>query len=122
MQHFGFSPVLDITIAVVLGVFGSSGFWVYMQKRQDKSSATTRLLLGMAHDRIVYVGKTYIHRGYLTLDEYEDFMKYLYEPYSEFGGNGLAERIVDEVKRLPVVPSSRPPAKRKSHGQTSQGE
>lgn len=112
MQSFGFNPLLDITIAIVLSLFGSSGFWLYMQRRQERKSANTRLLLGMAHDRIVYVGKTYIHRGFLTLDEYEDFMKYLYEPYSEFGGNGLAERIVDEVKRLPVVPSSRPPAKR----------
>lgn len=112
MQTFGFNPLLDITIAIILSLFGSSGFWLYMQRRQERKSANTRLLLGMAHDRIVYVGKTYIHRGFLTLDEYEDFMKYLYEPYSEFGGNGLAERIVDEVKRLPVVPSSRPPAKR----------
>lgn len=112
MQTFGFNPLLDITIAIVLSLFGSSGFWLYMQRRQERKSANTRLLLGMAHDRIVYVGKTYIHRGFLTLDEYEDFMKYLYEPYSEFGGNGLAERIVDEVKRLPVVPSSRLPAKR----------
>nr|DAK29768.1 MAG TPA: holin protein [Caudoviricetes sp.] len=114
MQHFGFNPALDILIAVVLSLFGSTGFWVYIQKRQDRKSANTRLLLGMAHDRIVYVGKTYIHRGFLTLDEYEDFMKYLYEPYAEFGGNGLAERIVEEVKRLPVVPSSRPIARKKS--------
>ena len=106
MAHFGFSPFLDLLVAVFLGVFGSSGFWVFIQKKQEKKSANTRLLLGMAHDRIVYVGKTYIHRGFLTLDEYEDFMK--------FGGNGLAERIVDEVKRLPVVPTPRPPAKRKN--------
>ena len=114
MQHFGFNPALDILIAVVLSLFGSTGFWVYIQKRQDRKSANTRLLLGMAHDRIVYVGKTYSHRGFLTLDEYEDFMKYLYEPYAEFGGNGLAERIVEEVKRLPVVPSSRPKARKMS--------
>lgn len=113
MTHFGFSPFLDLTVAVFLGIFSSTGFWAYLQKRREKSSANTRLLLGMAHDRIVYVGKTYIHRGFITLDEYEDFMKYLVDPYLEFGGNGLAERIVDEVKRLPVVPTPRPPARRK---------
>jgi hypothetical protein len=43
-------------------------------------------------------------------------MKYLVEPYSEFGGNGLAEKIVNEVKNLPVVPTPRPPAKRKTNG------
>lgn len=115
-MHLGINPLVDMLIAIVASVFASGGFWAYLQKKGDRKSATSRLLLGMAHDRIVYVGKTYIHRGYLTLDEYEDFMKYLYEPYSEFGGNGLAERIVEEVKRLPVVPSARPPAKRNHDG------
>ena len=91
-------------------------------KRSERKSASTQLLLGMAHDRIVFVGKTYLHRGFLTLDEYEDFMKYLVEPYSEFGGNGLAEKIVNEVKKLPVVPTPRPPTKRKHNGQAPSGE
>ena len=90
MQHFGFNPALDILIAVVLSVFGSSGFWVYLQKRQERRSANTRLLLGMAHDRIVYVGKTYIHGGSLTRDVFEDFMMYHYEPFAVLGGKGLA--------------------------------
>lgn len=116
MHHFGLNPVLDMSLAIVFSVLGSSGIWAWIMKRGERKSASTQLLLGMAHDRIVYVGKTYLHRGYLTLDEYEDFMKYLYEPYSEFGGNGLAERIVDEVKRLPIVPTPRPPAKKKQDG------
>lgn len=115
MQHFGFNPLTDIVLAIFLSVLGSSGMWAWIMKRSERKSATSRLLLGMAHDRIVYVGKTYLHRGFLTLDEYEDFMKYLVEPYSEFGGNGLAEKIVNEVKNLPVVPTLRPPAKRKNY-------
>lgn len=123
MHIFGLSPIVDIFIAVFASVMASGGFWAFIQKKSENKSANTTLLLGMAHDRIVYIGKTYIHRGYLTLDEYEDFMKYLYEPYSKFGGNGLAERIVEEVRRLPVVPSSRPSMKRKSqNGEASRGE
>ena len=122
MQHFGFNPLLDIVLAIFLSVLGSSGMWAWIMKRSERKSATSRLLLGMAHDRIVYVGKTYLHRGFLTLDEYEDFMKYLVEPYSEFGGNGLAEKIVNEVKNLPVIPTPRPPAKRKQYGKAPSGE
>lgn len=122
MQHFGFNPLTDIILAIFLSVLGSSGMWAWIMKRSERKSATSRLLLGMAHDRIVYVGKTYLHRGFLTLDEYEDFMKYLVEPYSEFGGNGLAEKIVNEVKNLPVVPTPRPPANRKAYGKAPSGE
>ena len=30
-------------------------------------------------------------------------MKYLCEPYATFGGNGMAEKIIDQVKKLDVV-------------------
>ena len=29
------------------------------------------MLIGLAHDRIIYLGMTYIERGYITQDEYE---------------------------------------------------
>ena len=31
-------------------------------------------------------GRLIFIEDFFTLDEYEDFMKYLVEPYSEFGG------------------------------------
>ena len=49
----------------------------------------------------------YLERGWVTKDEYEDIVKYLYHPYSTFGGNGLADKVMEEVKRLPMI--SRPP-------------
>ena len=44
---------------------------------------------------------SYIKKKWITKDEYEDFVKYLYNPYSKFGGNGLAEKIMQEVSQLP---------------------
>lgn len=44
----------------------------------------------------------YINRGYITKDEYEDFVHYLYNPYAKLGGNGLAERIYKDVSDLPL--------------------
>lgn len=29
-------------------------------------------------------------------------MRYLYEPYQKFGGNGLAEKIMQDVQSLPI--------------------
>lgn len=39
---------------------------------------------------------------YITPDEYENFVDYLYVPYEALHGNGSAKRIVEEVKRLPI--------------------
>ena len=64
------------------------------------------MLLGLAHDKIMYLGSKYIERGRITQGEYENLYKYLYEPYKKMGGNGTAERLMTEVNRLPIVSGS----------------
>ena len=93
-------------ILVALGSIGaSSGFWAYITRRSQLNDATTQLLLGLAHDRIIVLGMQYKERGWVTKDEYEAFLRYLAEPYKNFGGNGLAKKIMDDVSKLPLVPS-----------------
>lgn len=91
----------QIVISIIAGIGASSGFWAWFSKRSDVKSATTRLLLGLAHDRIITLGMQHIKKGWITKDEYDDFVKYLYSPYKEFGGNGLSEKIMNEVSQLP---------------------
>jgi hypothetical protein len=93
--------VTQIIISIIASVGASSGFWAWFSKKSDKKSATSRLLLGLAYDRIITLGMHYIQRGWITKDEYDDFVKYLYTPYKEFGGNGLSEKIMGEVGKLP---------------------
>lgn len=87
---------------------GSTGLWTYLERKNSRKSAQTQLLLGLAHERIIFQGMSYVDRGWITKDEYEDFDKYLYKPYSQFGGNGLAERVMNEVNRLPIRGSHNP--------------
>lgn len=87
---------------IISSIAASGGFWAYLQKKDTRRNATTQLLLGLAHDRIIHLGMTYIERRSITKDEYEDLEKYLYGPYSAFGGNGLAEKVMTEVKLLPM--------------------
>lgn len=102
-MHFFSGPAwIDVLVTVFVTVLASNGFWAMFQKKFDRNSTEKKLLVGLAHDRIIYVGERFIARGWVTYDEYEDFMKYLYEPYAEYGGNGAAERISDEVKKLPL--------------------
>lgn len=102
MHFFGGPAWVDVLVTVFVTVLASNGFWAVLQKKFDRNSTEEKLLVGLAHDRIIYVGEEFITRGWITYDEYEDFMKYLYEPYAEYGGNGAAERISDEVKKLPL--------------------
>jgi len=60
------------------------------------------MLLGLGHDRIMYLGMHYIERGYITKDEYENLNDYLYVPYTRMNGNGSASRIMKEVNTLPI--------------------
>ena len=60
------------------------------------------MLVGLGHDRIMFLGMHYIERGYITRDEYENLCEYLYNPYEKLGGNGSAKRIMAEVDKLPI--------------------
>lgn len=93
-----------VTVLVTLiGAFlTSSGFWAYINSRNNKHDNKTKLLIGLGHDRIIFLGMKYIERGWITEDEYENIHDYLYIPYKEAGGNGSAERIMTEVQKLPI--------------------
>ena len=60
------------------------------------------MLIGLAHDRIIYLGMVYVERGWISQDEYENLQVYLYEPYEKMGGNGSARRVMEEVRKLPI--------------------
>lgn len=96
---------LQMVVTIVCSVMASSGFWAYIQKRSEKMDNKTKLLIGIAHDRIVYLGMQYIKRGSITRDEYENLHDYLYVPYEAEGGNGSAKRIMKEVDKLPITAS-----------------
>lgn len=89
-------------LTVIITVFASSGFWAFLQYFFNKKDTRTEMLIGLGHDRIVYLGTKYLERGYITPDEYENLYDYLYKPYEKMGGNGSAKRIMDEVKKLPT--------------------
>lgn len=94
---------IQMIVTIVCSVLASSGFWAYIQKKNDAKDNKTKLLIGLAHDRIMYLGTTYIERGSITKDEYENLHDYLYEPYRAEGGNGSAKRIMNEVDKLPIT-------------------
>lgn len=93
---------IQMIVTVVGSVLASSGLWTLLSKRMDKNSAEKELLIGIAHDRIMFLATSYIDRGYITKDEYENLYHYLYDPYKKAGGNGSATHIMGQVDKLPI--------------------
>lgn len=76
-------PWFQIIITIFSSVLASSGLWAYLSKRTENKDVKTEMLIGLAHDRIMYLGMSYIERGYITQDEYENLKVYLFEPYEK---------------------------------------
>jgi len=104
MEGFSFdmSHFVELLFAGIASILASSGFWLYIAKLRDRESGSRKLLVGLAHDRIMYLCMKYIRRGWITQDEHENLHTFLYGPYRDIGGNGTAKRLIDEVDKLPI--------------------
>lgn len=99
---------IELIVAIMASVFASSGLWTFILKRSDTKDIKTQMLIGLGHDRIHQLGLSYIERGYITNDEYENLYDYLYTPYKKLGGNGSAEHVMKEVEKLEIRTSTLP--------------
>ena len=96
-------PILTIVAGIVTSLITSQGLWAHLSAKWQKDSAESELLRGLAHTRIMSLCEKYIERGWITPEEYEDLITYLYHPYLELGGNGTVQKMVDnEINRLPI--------------------
>lgn len=91
-------PLINTGLVALLA---SSGFWAWMQNRNVPRTEASKLLMGLAYDKLVTLGLQYIEHGTITKDELEDFRVYL-SAYKALGGNGVAERIAEDVMHLPL--------------------
>ena len=94
--------LLENFVTVIVAALSAGGLWSYLEKRPKKKTDETQILLGLAQDRIVTLGKKYIKRGWIDYDEYHQFLTYLYLPYRNLGGNGMGEKVFKDVTNLPL--------------------
>ena len=91
-------------ITLLVGIFGSTGFWTYKMSKQLKKSSESQMLMGICYVMIIRHCSTWIDQGWADPDALADLQKYLYEPYKAAGGNGTAEMLMSKVKCLPSKP------------------
>jgi hypothetical protein len=106
-------PEMQIVFTALLSALTSSGVMslvIYLIQRRDKqrekeeanNSAQSRMLLGLGHDRIIYLTDKFVRRGSITLKEKRN-LKFLCDPYFDLGGNGDCKIGYDACDKLPVV-------------------
>lgn len=98
------TKIAELANPVITTLLGSSGIWMWVKTRSDRSDSEDRLLLEVAKNQLTVLGRTYLERGYITMDEYEEY-EAEYKLYSALGGNGLAKRVFKQVDELPMMPN-----------------
>lgn len=98
------TKIVEIANPAVTALLGGSGIWAWATTKADHNNNSAKLLLSVSRNQLITIGRTYIERGYVTMDEYEEY-EAEYQIYSALGGNGLARRIFEQVDQLPMMPN-----------------
>ena len=67
------------------------------RKTLDALMTAERVIL---YDRIKHLAKSYIKRGWITVEEYEDLKRMHSVYHNELKGNGFLDDIMEEVSKL----------------------
>ena len=76
-----------------------------IKEMKEELSIIKGMSLGALYDRAKFLGEQYIKRGWISLNEFADYEKYIYKPYNKGGGDGTIDKIYMEVKDLPHEPN-----------------
>lgn len=120
---------VEIILAIVVAVFGSSGMWAFFTHMVEKKSERTKdvqsikeatqgmqkelegmnekldqaynLSLATARDRLNYISHKYQEQGYIPKEDYVPY-KMIGEAYTKNGGNTVvAEEFANCIENLP---------------------
>lgn len=98
------TKIVEMANPAVTALLGGSGIWAWAKAKSERSDIEDRLLLQVAKNQLVYQGRKYLKRGYITMDEYEEY-EAEFRIYETLGGNGLARRVFKQVDDLPILPN-----------------
>lgn len=99
------SKIVEFSNPLFSALLGAPGLWAFVKTKADHNNNAENLLLSVSRNQLVTLGRTFIERGYVTMDEYEEY-EAEYKIYSSLGGNGLARRIFKQVDELPMLPNN----------------
>ena len=103
---------MSVLLTIVLAVLGSTGVssivvvclqrhWQKQDRDDFRLDALVTAQQVLMIDRVRYLGRSYISKGYILLPDKENLIA-MYSAYKALGGNGHLETVMDEVNRLEV--------------------
>lgn len=98
------TKLAELANPAITALLGGSGIWAWARTRSERNDSEDQLLLQVAKNQLISQGRFYMERGYITMDEYEEYESE-YKVYAALGGNGLARRVFKQVDDLPIMPS-----------------
>lgn len=98
------TKIAELANPIITTVLSCPGIWAWAKTRTQHNNDAGKLLLQVSKNQLVTQGREYLNRGYITMDEYEEYESE-YAVYSALGGNGLARRIFKQVDDLPMMPN-----------------
>lgn len=99
------TKIAEFSNPLLSAILGAPGIWAWVKTKADRNSNEAKLLLTVSRTQLIALGRTYIERGYITIDEYEEY-EAEYQIYSSLGGNGLAHHIFKRIDDLPIMPNN----------------
>lgn len=73
-----------------------------LEKMAEKQETIAESLIGISHDKIIFMTDKIAGRGAITLKE-KATLESIYEPYRKLGGNSHCSTAMEYMKSLPVV-------------------
>ena len=103
---------MSVLLTIILAVLGSTGVssivvlclqrhWQKKDRDYSRLDALVTAQQVLMVDRVRYLGRTYISKGFILLPDKENLIA-MYSAYKALGGNGHLETVMDEVNRLEV--------------------
>lgn len=101
----------QIIITIITSIFASGGFQAFLTSsmtRRDAvkaescmdAKAEKQALLGLLHQELLREYNAYVYKGSISIQEYEDLKKYVYDPYVALDGNGTGEMMMDRLTEM----------------------
>ena len=98
---------------IIAAVIGSNALFAFIQflinrydRKKEKQSNETKgmrdMILGLGHDKLLYLTDKYAERGGITQKERRN-LKYLYDPYIKLGGNGDCQIGYETCEKLQTL-------------------
>ncbi len=101
------------TTQILVAIIGSNALFTFVQfliTRHDNAKnalsqhekAQNDMLIGLGHDKLLYLTDKFVQRGGITLKERRN-LDYLYKPYHAAGGNGDCQIGYEACEKLPTL-------------------